>query len=117
MEHAGVAEALRRGIAIVRKRQQIPTIPMWMTTLAFVDAEATANLQEAGPIIQALRASERQLRARVRSRSGPDGTKWSTKVEGFTEEIGPLPRWAADGEESQRRMVVAMLLLLLEALA
>jgi len=105
MENAGVYDALKRGIAILRRRSVIVEIPDWVTMLNFVHATAYADPWEAGAIIASLRASEKQLRTRSMLRA-PAQARWPT--EDPEQDVGALPPWAADAESAQIAMVIAL---------
>lgn len=104
--HAGVPEALLRGLSSLRARvTDLSELPPWLWEPDFAAARAVANPWEVGAAVQELRRAERFLRARVALR---------TPTMGWAAEDAPgnatpaLPSWAADDAEAQKRMVVAL---------
>ena len=115
MEQAGVFQALRRGIALLKDREHIPELPEWLTCTSFAQACAQVHCFEQTQFVAALRTAEHNINTRLRARM-----KTTTKhelyccgdpptVEGFE----PLPPWAAS--ESAGRMAVATACLALGA--
>ena len=106
MGQAGIEDALKRGIAVLEQRVVLKGLPAWLTELDFVKACSTANPWDVGAIVQTLRAAERQLRMRSAGRASSKAAKWELKEP--AKDIPALPSWAADDQEAQKRMVVAL---------
>lgn len=104
--YAGVPEALVRGLAALRARvPEMPEMPSWLWAADFVQARASADPWSAGALVQALRRAERLLRTRVARRAAHGAWPAERAPPGGTPAI---PAWAADGDEAQKRMVVAL---------
>lgn len=105
-EHAGVPEALHRGmLSLTARVPDVPDLPAWFWEPDFAKACAVANPWSVGGFVQELRRAERVLRARLATRMS--AAAWAsepTPLEG----IPALPRWAADDGEAQKRMVVGL---------
>ena len=106
MEQAGVKRALGRGLAILRQRVVLGELPGWLTELDFWRAFSAADPWEVGSLVQRLRAAERQLRLRSAGRAASRGAKW--ELGNPPADVPALPAWAADADEAQKRMVVAL---------
>lgn len=104
--HAGVPEALLRGLASLRARvTDLPELPSWLWEPDFVKARAAADPWQVGVAVKELRRAERFLRTRVASRTPM--AAWA--AEGAPGDGTPaIPSWAADDAEAQKRMVVAL---------
>ena len=98
--------ALQRGLTILCQRVVLPEMPAWLTELDFGQAFAVANPWEVGTLVQSLRAAERQLRLRSAGRAASNGAKW--ELVDPSVDVPALPAWAADDQEAQKRMVVAL---------
>jgi len=105
MEQLGMAEALQRGLKILSDRVVVPDIPGWLMDLDFTHANATANPWVVGDLVHQLRAAERQLRVRAAGRA-PAGSQW--ELTDPAADVPALPSWAADADEAQKCMVVAL---------
>jgi len=105
MQQAGVAQALERGLRALRERVVLRELPVWFTQMDFLHARSNADPWAAGEYVHELRAAERQLRLRASGRAA-----WCRRweLQDPSEEIPALPAWAADAEESQKCMVVAL---------
>ena len=86
-----MAQALQRGIAVLRRRGAAVDIPSWVTCLNFIHASSSADPWAAGAIIVALRAAEHKLRTRSCNRA-PAQARWPVEP---VKEVGALPPWAA----------------------
>lgn len=100
-----MAEALQRGINVLHARAVLPELPAWLSNLNFVQARAAADPWQVGQLVQDLRTVERQLRLRAAGRNA-SCTRW--KLQDPDKNTPALPAWAADDEEAQKRMVVAL---------
>lgn len=116
LSSAGVAQALQRGLEEllpylkpsvdygaadgVSQENNDNGIPTWMLDLDFRAATAAANPWTVGQIAERLRDAEQGLRAGSPS-------NWQMREHDF-DEFPPLAAWSAHGDESQKRMVVAL---------
>lgn len=98
-------QALRRGVAALQARLVLPRLPEWLLEPDFVSARAAADPWEVGDLVRALQAAERQLRLCSAGRCSATGPWFPSEV---SPETPALPAWAADDDEAQKRMVVAL---------
>lgn len=100
-----MAQALQRGLALLHSRVIIDAPPAWMLDLDFTHAMALANPWTVGSVVLQMRAAERTLRQRASTRTVPN-TDWVPLTPAA--DVPPLPSWAAEDEDAQKRMVVAL---------
>jgi len=116
MEQAGMGGALKRGLESLRKRTSIDRlqskIPEWLYRLSFVHANGAADPWIAGNWIVAFRDAEQSLRNKARHRV-PAGAEWS--VTSDCGDLPPMPPWAADADDAQLRVIVAIVRMALGA--
>lgn len=108
-EQAGMKDALGRGIEALRQRVDLFAqrhLPDWLVELDFGQAFSSADPWTVGSLVQDLRAAERELRSRSAARSAVKGAQW--RVVDPPSDVPPLPSWAADDHEAQKRMVIAL---------
>ena len=79
----------------------MPELPEWLLEPDFVSASVAANPWAVGDIVAQLREAEMQLHLRLSARQS---TRWSAQ----SDDMPALPAWAADEDDAQRRMVVAL---------
>lgn len=102
-----MAQALKRGIAALRMQSHttLPALPEWLYELDFARACVNADPWAVGDLVQQLRAVEHRLRLRAAARNA-SCLRW--KLNDPPPETPALPEWAADDENAQKHMVVAL---------
>ena len=80
-------------------------LPAWLTFESATQAAAAFDPRSVTRIVTLLRNAEHEIRARTRARLHRDELLWSvdSSVEGFE----PLPEWAAEDHEAQKKMFAA----------
>lgn len=94
---------MQRGLKALRSRVVVSRLPEWFFELDFTSACHAADPWVVGQFVLELRAAERQLRL---SSSTRNNVQWAPQQ--TEEDMTALPPWAADDDDAQRRMVVAL---------
>lgn len=98
-----MGQALQRGLDALRARAALPELPEWLFELDFVSACHAADPWVVGQVVLELGTAEKQLRLSAAARGGQC---WPPQQ--GSKDLAALPNWAADDDDAQRRMVVAL---------
>ena len=99
--------ALERALKSLEQQTGIRagTVPDWLYRLSFVHANGDADPWIAGEWIQTFRNAEKRLRGKTNHRV-PKGAAWPVGT--AVDDLPAIPPWAADDNEAQLRMIVAL---------
>lgn len=100
-----MAEALKRSLDILENEAGVDMVPPWIYELSFGSSNSKADPYVAGHWIENFRDAEKLLRSKVAHRV-PRGANW--RVETKCSDLPAIPPWAADRDDAQLRMIVAL---------
>ena len=102
-----MAGALKRALESLQRQTDIvlADVPAWLYRLSFVHANAAADPWIAGQWIEAFRNAEQALRTKARPRV-PQSADWPVGLS--CQNLPAIPPWAADDDNAQLRMIVAI---------